>query len=56
MKYKNDNGISLSYEDKKDDNSLLIKEVVSEGIRLIEEEGPEKASRFFEENFGIKQD
>ena len=61
MKYKNEAGISLSYEDKKDDHSLLIKEVVREGVRLIDEIstsadsgfGFENAKLFFQENFSL---
>ena len=54
MKYKNKDGIELSYEGHENDVHVnLIKEVISESIKLIDIDS-EKAKKFLTENFALK--
>jgi len=62
MKYKNENGIELSYEGHENDNSVqLIKNVLREAIKLGDKEvytkyprqGWVKVKEFINENFSL---
>ena len=64
MKYKNKDGIELSYEGHENDNSVqLVKEVIREAIKIGDLELYQKSSRidvgwvkvkdFLKENFSI---
>ena len=53
MKYKNKDGIELSYEGN-DNHTELVKEVIRESIKLIELGAPrEEVIKFLEENFSL---
>ena len=53
MKYKNKDGIELSYEGHENDyHANFIKEVIKESIKLIDID-VEEAKRFLKENFSI---
>jgi len=56
MKYKNEDGIELSYTGK-DDATKLVKEVVSEAIRMTDE-GVRRniITEFLKENFNIEDE
>tara|TARA_R100000008_G_scaffold86632_1_gene80566 strand:- start:2539 stop:2727 length:189 start_codon:yes stop_codon:yes gene_type:complete len=62
MKYKNKNGIELSYEGHKNDTSVqLLKEVLREAIKIGDDnvytkhprQGWVKVKKFLEENFSL---
>jgi len=62
MKYKNKEGIELSYEGHKNDLSVqLVKEVIRESIRVGDEnintrypmQGWSKVKKFLKENFSL---
>ena len=55
MKYKNKDGIELSYEGHDNDVHIeLIKEVIKESIKLVELGAPrEEVIKFLEENFSV---
>jgi hypothetical protein len=62
MKYKNKNGIELSYQGHKNDTSVqLVKEVLREAIRLGDKnvysryprQGWSKVKEFINENFSL---
>jgi len=64
MKYKNKDGIELSYEGhKKDYHVQLIKEVIDEAIRVGDEhintrypmQGWSKVKKFLEKNFALNE-
>ena len=55
MKYKNQDGIELSYEGHKNDTYvILVKEVVSKACKMIYDENHIEARLFLEENFGLE--
>ena len=62
MKYKDNNGIELSYEGHKNDTHLqLVKEVLREAIKVGDEnintrypmQGWAKVKKFLEDNFSL---
>ena len=64
MKYKNKDGIQLSYEGHRgDSHTRLIKEVIAEAIKLGDKEiyskyprqGWSKVRRFLQDNFAISK-
>jgi len=65
MKYKNKNGISLNY-DGDDSHKVLVREVITEAIKILEDINPHsigsrdevrfKCIDFLKENFDIKSD
>jgi|TARA_Y100000310_G_scaffold158486_1_gene157893 hypothetical protein len=56
-KYRNKDGIELSYEGHSDDTHVdLVKEVISEAVRLISTGGNKKeVIQFLTENFSINE-
>ena len=55
MKYKNQDGIELSYEGHKNDTHVdLVKEVVSKACEMIRGGNFTEARIFLEENFGLE--
>jgi len=56
-KYRNKDGIELSYEGHSDDIHVdLVKEVISEAVRLISTGGNKKeVIQFLTENFSINE-
>ena len=55
MKYKNQDGIELSYEGHKNDTHVdLVKEVVSKACEMIRGGNFTEARLFLEENFGLE--
>ena len=55
MKYKNQDGIELSYEGHKNNTHVqLVKEVVSKACEMIYGGSYTEARLFLEENFGLE--
>tara|TARA_B100000902_G_C27321075_1_gene924513 strand:- start:7431 stop:7628 length:198 start_codon:yes stop_codon:yes gene_type:complete len=58
MKYKNKDGIELSYEGHENDTSvLLVKEVLKKAIKIGDEKEPEswtEVKNFLIENFSLE--
>ena len=55
MKYKNQDGIELSYEGHKNDTHvILVKEVISKACKMIYGGAHTEARLFLEENFGLE--
>ena len=60
MKYKNKDGIELSYTQRGNAHTDLVKEVVNEAIKLLEKDRwssyikIQKAVAFLKENFNIE--
>ena len=60
MKYKNKDGISLNYTQRNNIHTDLVKEVISEAIRMLSEERDfphitcDKVANFLKENFDIQ--
>ena len=55
MKYKNKDGIELNYTND-DLQSRLVKEVVSEAIKLLERNHTQFTINFLRENFDIEEE
>ena len=55
MKYKNKDGIELNYTGN-DIQSRLVKEVVSEAIKLLERNQTQFTINFLRENFDIEEE
>ena len=59
MKYQNKDGISLNYTQKNNVHTDLVKEVISEAIRMLRKDRQfphvtcDKVSNFLKENFDI---
>ena len=53
MKYKNKDGISLNYTSN-DIHTNLVKEVILESIRMLEDYKIDDTIEFLKENFDIK--
>ena len=66
MKYKNKDGIELSYTNDNDTHQILVKEVISEAIKIFEnynrfdarsaEWALSRGVNFLKENFYLKED
>ena len=55
MKYKNKDGISLSYTGN-DSHQVLVREVISEAIKLLEHNHTQFTINFLRENFDIEEE
>jgi hypothetical protein len=55
MKYKNEDGIELSYTGK-DNYTKLVKEVISEAIDILDDGRHYDCKEFLKENFNIEEE
>ena len=57
MKYKNKDGIQLSYEGHENDvHAKLVKEVIKEAIKIGDDSDWDSVKKFLRYNFSVKDD